>query len=143
MTDFKNVFALIFHVIQEVRVIILFKSVNIRVKKILHCHLIISQFNSSAFKIETVMIRVFGDDWNSFATTSIKNLGDIIRELIRFVIIVVELKIAVVETLGILQIIDMIFDSEHNITHIQVFNYYKQKIYHPQKCTTLSPSLST
>lgn len=79
------------------------------------------------------MIRVFGDDWNSFATASVKNLGDIIRELIRFVIIVVELKIAVVETLGILQIIDMIFDSEHNITHIQVFNYNKQKINHTKQ----------
>ena len=48
------------------------------------------------------MIGIFGDDRYSFATTPVEDFGDIIGELVRFVIIIVELEITVVETLRIL-----------------------------------------
>lgn len=61
------------------------------------------------------MFGEFCDHWNCFSTAREENLCDIICKLCWFVIVIVKFVVAVIEALGVLQVVHMIFYPEHYI----------------------------
>lgn len=64
------------------------------------------------------------NDWHSFAMAVVEYFCDIVGEIFSFVVIVIEFVVGVVEALGVLQVVGIVFYIKHPTYNLYILTKY-------------------